>query len=202
MDPAAVIAARSRNKAQTIGVAAGPMQGLAIAHCRKVIELDQPPGANLAPTRRLAQLRATIDAKECGDRIERTALGAAAYRRDVFALAFWPTRERPDARRVEHAEPERVAGMIEDQRFGFSFCRAESAADLLQIQREGFGRPQQDHGDDRWHVEPFGNEAAIAEYLNFAGAECGDKIAALVCRRIAVDMRGASTMPNRNVLPE
>jgi hypothetical protein len=64
MDPAAMIAARSRNKAQPIGIAASPMQGLAIAHCRKVIELDEPTSVDLAAARRFAQCRVAIDTNE------------------------------------------------------------------------------------------------------------------------------------------
>src|SRR5262245_23511501 len=75
-DPSRLVAARLRDEAQTVRIATSPAQGLAVAHDRQSVDLDQSGRLDFASRSGRAQLRAALAAFHRRQRIERAAARA------------------------------------------------------------------------------------------------------------------------------
>jgi hypothetical protein len=71
--------------------------------------------------------------------------------------------ETPFARFAGQAVPRRVAREVEDDYAVFATRWAQRAPDLLQVQREGRGRTEQDRGANRRNVDAFVEKVTIRD---------------------------------------
>ena len=66
---------------------------------------------------------------------------------------------------------DRVAGVVENDRLIFPREGAQCAADLLQVEGEGFRRAQKDRRLDRGNVEALAEKVSVGEDQRVTAAE-------------------------------
>ena len=129
----------------------------------------------------------------------RAAIGLSAphslqRRTNSVALAILcPPFKRPCAWRVGRAVAICISRMVEDQCLCLAWRRTERTPDLLQIERQRLGRPQQNGRHHAGHIEPFGNQAAIAQDLQLTESQRCNQRAAFVLIGVTIDMGRAIT---------
>ena len=86
-----------------------------------------------------------------------------------------------------------IAGVVEDYRPLLAGGGAQGAPAHLQIQAERFCRSQQQNAGQRRHIEAFGEQSNIKDYVDFAIAEPGDRRGAIRLFCAGIDMDRTNT---------